>query len=358
VTPKEVASALFRRQPTERYGVYEHFWPETIRDNWINQGYPKDVSPEDHFGYDIQNVGGWFDTAIWPGRWEVVEETDETQLIRDGRGSLLRYWKKKSGTPEHVGFEITTPEEWGKVRERLLGTDRSRLHIEDTKKSLEWGRKTGRMVVFGNLFVFELMRGTIGDENFLPALLEEPDWVKDFCQVYLDFFKRHYAMLFAEAGLPDAMFVYEDLGYRNGPFCSPATMRELVLPYHKALVDFFKSYGLPVLLHSCGDIRKAVPMILEAGWDVLQPLEAKAGVNVVELARQIGDKIAFMGNIDVTVLNRNDKDLIRAEVEGKVKELKKLKASYFFHSDHSVPPDVSYESYKFALEVFRANSRL
>jgi uroporphyrinogen-III decarboxylase len=79
---------------------------------------------------------------------------------------------------------------------------------------------------------------------------------------------------------------------------------------------------------------------------------------VVALAREYGDRISFMGNMDVTVLNRNDRNLVRAEVERKVRELKRLGASYFFHSDHSIPPDVRYDTYKFALEVFRENARL
>jgi len=351
-------AALFGRKPAERYGVYEHFWPETLRDYWPAEGYPKDANPELHFDYDIMNAGGWFDTSIWPGRDELLDETEEWRVARDGRGAALKYWKKKSGTPEHIGFEVTTPEAWKACRERLLGTDRSRINFDEARKGMALAREKGKFCVLGNLFVFELMRATLGDETFLPALLEEPEWVRDFCQVYLDFFIRHYTLLFAEAGVPDGMFIYEDLGYRNGPFCSPALTRELIMPYHRKLVDFFHSYGIPVLLHACGDIRKVMPVIIETGWDCLQPMEAKSGCDVVALAREYGDRISFMGNIDVTVLNRNDRNLVRAEVERKVRELKRLGASYFFHSDHSIPPDVRYETYKFALGVFRENARL
>jgi len=360
MTSREIIANLLQRKKTERYGVYESYWPETLgKDGWPKQGYPQNIAPEFHFNYDILNVGGWFDSSSFPGVNETVEETDEWRVSRDGRGATLKYWKKKSGTPEHIGFECTNPEVWKKkYRGPLLATDRSRLDFEGMRRGLALARETGKFSVCGNLFVFELMRATIGDENFLPALLLEPEWIRDFCQVHLDMFRRHYDLLFREMGKPDGMFIYEDFGYKNGPFCSPAVMRELILPYQKQLVGFFNDFGLPVILHSCGDIRKVVPVVVEAGYICLQPMEAKAGCDVVELAKEFRDKLAFMGNIDVTVLETNNKDKIREEVEGKTRALKKLGAAYVFHSDHSVPPSITYDSYKYALEVFRSNAKL
>lgn len=354
---RRVVGDLFSRRPAECYAAYEHFWPETLRDYWPKQGYPQGADPEEQFGFEITNAGAWVNSDIWRGRSEKIQETPEWHITCDGRGATLKYWKNKSGTPEHIGFEVTTPAAWKKCRELLLGTERERIDFEGAKKGLARAREKGKFCVYGNLFVFELMRATIGDEHFLPALLEEPEWIKDFCGVYLDFFKRHYALLFSEAGVPDGFFIYEDFGFRNGLFCSPATLREFILPVHKDLIDFLKSYGLKIMLHSCGDIRRALPVIVDAGYDCLQPMEAKAGVNVVELAKEYKERLCFMGNMDVTILNKNDPAKIRAEVEGKVRALKSLGASYIFHSDHSVPPDVNYDSYRLALEIFRENAR-
>jgi uroporphyrinogen decarboxylase len=169
----------------------------------------------------------------------------------------------------------------------------------------------------------------------------------------VDFYKRHYALLFAEAGLPDGIFAYDDLAFRNGPFFSPQVGRELLLPYLQEIVGFFHDYGLPVILHTCGDVRKLVPMILEAGFDCLQPMEAKAGCNVVEFAETYGSQIAYMGNIDVTVLNTNDRARVREEIVGKLEALKRLRVPYIFHSDHSIPPDIRMATYQYALELFR-----
>ena len=357
MTSRERMTLILRKEIPDRMGLYEHFWGETIPE-WQKQGLPKDADPGVYFDYDMINVGGWFDTSIFPGRDELVEETDAWRVAIDSRGAKLKYWKGRSGVPEHVGFEIDTKEKWAAVRDRLLTVERSRLgDLAKAKEGLEAARKSGKYVVYSNLFVFELLRGIIGDENFLPALLLEPEWIRDFCQVYLDHYRGHYEVLFREVGLPDGMFIYEDFGFRNGLFCSPQTMDELIFPYEKQLVGFFHDHGLPVLLHSCGDVRKAVPSIIDAGFDCLQPMEAKAGCDVVELAKTYGRKISYMGNIDVTVLSTNDSAKVEAEVLRKVRAMREMRIPYAFHSDHSVPYSVEFGTYEHAVRVFRENSR-
>jgi len=353
---RERVKLLLNREIPDRMGLYESFWPETIKDYWIKQGYPEGENSSHYFDYDIVNCGGWFNTEPFMDRKDVVEETEEWQIIKDGRGATLKTWKNKSGTPEHISFEVTTPEVWKKYRESLLAINEERFgDFKAIKKNLSQVRKQGKFSVFGNSFVWELMRATIGDVNFLSALLLEPDWIRDFCQTYLNFFKKHYEILFRKVGLPDGFFIYEDFGYSKSLFCSPATLAELVMPYEKELVSFFKDYGLPVLLHSCGDIRRAIPLIIEAGFDCLQPMEVKAGCNVIEIAKTYGKKISYMGNINVVALNTNDPDKVKEEIVPKLKELKKMKIPYFFHSDHSIPPDIKLKTYKFALELLREN---
>ena len=350
---RERITMLLNKQIPDRMGLFEHFWGETIRDYWVNEGYPEGEAPGDYFDLDLQGAGGWLSTVPFPEVSEVVEETDEWQVTRDGRGAILKKWKNKSGTPQHIGFTVTSPETWAEFREPLLELDRSRYDAAKTREGLAVAREKGKFAFYGNMLFVELLRATLGDLVWLPALLIETEWIHDFNSVYLEFFKTHYTALFEEAGLPDGMFIYEDVGYTNGLWCSPQTMRKLFLPYYTELVGFFKDYGLPVILHTCGDVRQAVPIIIAAGLDCLQAMEAKAGNDVLEFARQYGDQISYMGNIDVTVLNTNDRDKVREEVVGKIEALTKMRIPYIFQSDHSIPPDVRFETYCYALELLR-----
>jgi uroporphyrinogen decarboxylase len=357
-TSREVIDNLLRGKPAERVGVMDGPWSDTL-EKWVHQGYPADaegrpVSPVDHFGYDLCGVGGWFDTMPLKGVSELVEETEVWAVRRNGAGAALKYWKHKSGTPEHIDFRMTSREVWERdYRPHLLEVDPERADIAGTKAALAARREQGLWTHYGHLFVWENMRQTMGDVCMYESLLLDPAWIHDYNRVYTDFFKAHYTLIFQEAGLPDGVWVYEDLGYRNGLFCSPKVLEELIFPYFRELIDFFHERNLPVVLHSCGNVTEALPLIVAAGFDALNPMEVKAGCDLFRFAEQYGDRLAFVGGLDARVLESGDRDLIRREVTRVVKGMKERGARYVFASDHSLSTNIDYPDYLFALEVYR-----
>jgi uroporphyrinogen decarboxylase len=227
-------------------GLFEHFWPETIRDYWVHHGYPQDTDPQEYFDYDIMFGGGWINMAPFKDVNETVEESAEWMLVRNGLGATMRYWKHKSGTPEHVDFDCITPERWEtKYKPQLLKFDPSRVNIEETKANLEKAHAKGKFCHYGGLHVFELLRATLGDVVMLESLALEPEWIHDFCTTYNAFIFQHLDYLFDNAGQPDGAFIYEDLGYNKGLFCSPNMYRELIMPYHQQLFDYFHNRNMP-----------------------------------------------------------------------------------------------------------------
>ena len=121
------------------------------------------------------------------------------------------------------------------------------------------------------------------------------------------------------------------------------------MPSHKATLDYAHSKNLKVMMHSCGFIEPLLPHVIEAGIDGLQVIEVKAGMDLLRIFKNFGDKIALMGGIDVRTLYSNDKKIIDAELEGKIPVVKDGFA-YFLHSDHSIPKTVEYETYKYFIE--------
>ena len=87
-----------------------------------------------------------------------------------------------------------------------------------------------------------------------------------------------------------------------------------------------------------------MPHMIEAGIDMLQAMEVKAGMDVVRLNKLYGDKIGFMGNIDIREIISNDRNRIDAELKKKILPLMATKTPYILSSDHSTPPDVDYAS--------------
>ena len=99
---------------------------------------------------------------------------------------------------------------------------------------------------------------------------------------------------------------------------SPTMYRELVMPGHKYTIDYAHELGLPVIMHSCGFVEPLLPGMIEAGVDCLQTIEVKAGMDLLRIFREHGDKLALMGGIDVRVLCSNDRDAIDRELEEKL----------------------------------------
>jgi uroporphyrinogen decarboxylase len=123
------------------------------------------------------------------------------------------------------------------------------------------------------------------------------------------------------------------------------------MPRHKAVIEHFKKeHGLQVIYHCDGNCTEAIPLLIESGIDCLEPLEVAAGLDVRKLAPEFGDRIAFMGNLSAVALS-GDANAVRSEVESKVKFMTKGRYRYIAHSDHSVPPAVSFDNYKMAMEI-------
>ena len=359
MTKRETIKALLAKEIPDRVGLHEHFWPYIIPNSWGAQGIEENCDFVSRFDLDLRSVGFFSVPGPRPDLEAVTEETDEWYVQRNDWGASLKYWKAKGGTPEHIDFMISDSDVWKKdFREQLLAVDlRKRIDLEEIREEYKKRMAEDRFIIYSSMFVFEELRRILGDITMLESLLLEPEWIHDINTLITDKNMEYFQMLFSEVGLPDGIHVYEDLGYTAAPFVSPACHRELILPYHKRLFGFFKDHGLPIIMHTCGDFRPHIESIIEAGVDCIQAMEAKTGMNVVNLAEQYKDKLCFMGNIDIRALESGDRSRIKEECLGKLEGMKKLRAPYIYMSDHSIPPTVTVENYEYMLELYHDNCR-
>ena len=106
--------------------------------------------------------------------------------------------------------------------------------------------------------------------------------------------------------------------------------------------------GRRAVLDMCDDT--GIPPLIEAGVDCLQPLEAKANMDVRELKAEYGDRLAFMGNIDTRKMADPDPRVIEEEIRTKL-EVAKQGGGYIYHSDHSIAPGVRWETYQYLMQL-------
>ena len=357
---REAVDNLLRKKPADHVPLHDSPWDDTLR-KWTAQGMPKNekgeaVDSADHFGFDMAGSGGWFDWVAKRGVSDVIEENEEWKIVRNGSGAALKWWKNKSGTPEHIDFRMSSRAIWEKeYRPHLAGEfDRQRLgDLAQARKDLERRKQQNKWVYAGHQFIWENLRASLGDVNMFMALVDDPDWIHDFNRVYTDLYKTAFRILLEEVGRPDGVWIYEDMGYRDRLFCSPTTLESLIFPYYTEIVEFFHSYDLPVVLHSCGFQEPMIPLAIKAGFDAINPMEVKAGNDIFKYAEEFGDKLAFVGGFDARILETGDRALIEREVQKFIRGMKKRGARFLYGSDHSVSTNVTYDAFRHSLEVYR-----
>ncbi len=368
----------------DRVGLTNSPWSDTLL-LWVQEGYPtrwvhkkvgqqrwrsddgqweevaeegdyeEPVPPWQHFQYDMVGIGPWMDYLPLRDYDETVQETSAWKITRNGAGASFKFWKHKMGTPEHIDFRMVSREIWeSEYKPYLLYLDPLRIDLEELRTNREEAEASQVWTHYGNIFLWEIMRQSMGDITLYESLLLDPGWIHDFGKVYTKFYKQHFDYMFANAGLPDGIWLYEDLGYKNGLFASPKVLQNLIFPYYQELVAYFHEKGLPVILHSCGSQAAALELIVEAGFDGLNPMERKAKDNdPFAFAEIYHDKLVFIGGMDIRIFESNDKEIIKKEVGNYIDGMKARGARLLFASDHSITPNVHYDTYRYVLDVYR-----
>jgi uroporphyrinogen decarboxylase len=361
LTSKERFDRILKHQPVDRIGLFEVYWRETAQ-KWTAEGHfarPEMVS--DHFGLDVRRTGG----EITPGDYhiinlvgnidageQIVEETESVKLVRDGNGALLRWMKHGSGAPEHVDFTVKDRRSWEEhIRPHLLDerTYERRINFSSYREVRTKCARDQLFMTCGVVGAFDRMSPMCGHEHLLMGMALDPEWVHTMADLYATLTVRLLEILFAREGLPDGLWVWDDLGFKGRPFMSPAMYRALLYPAHKKLFDFAHSCGLPVVLHCDGYVEALIPSLIEAGINCLQPLEVKAGMDLIRLKQRFGDRIALIGGMDARVLETNDRQAVEAELLSKLPGAM-VGSGYVLQVDHSVSPLVDYGTYKYFVE--------
>ena len=349
MTGVERIGNILRRRSVDRIGLFEHFWGDTLQ-KWQAEGHIAEGEDLDtHFGFDLTTCWCFNLVADLDFEPEVLEETDETVVTRDGNGAVMRRHKLHSSTPEHIDFAVKERAAWEELVKPRLVPERRRINFESYRNAREAARQKGRFFCWSGVNAFELMHPVCGHEYMLMGMATDPEWVKDMAMTYADTTIALQQILFDEEGLPDGIWFYEDMGFKLRPFMSPAMYRDIIKPAHKKTMDFAHSLDLPVIMHSCGFIEPLLPDVVDAGIDCLQVIEVKAGMDPVRIKRDFGDRIVLFGGMDARNLVANDRDAIRAELGGKIPVLME-NSGYILHSDHSIPTTTDYDTYRFFVD--------
>lgn len=358
-----VVAALEQRE-ADRVPVGEFFWTNFIKRVKREKGVDGDFDPYRHWDLDMIVINPNMDPHIQPV--QVVKDEAGHRVVRTGFGATIEM-HGENPMPHYNDFDTKTWEQMDAFRfDDPLDARRYHAAIDDQINAVGDALNTGfpsfvdrvrayadDFCVFGSVCEpHEMIWRIMGTENVLFKMGEDPLRVAGFIERLGDFAVGIVeGQIAAAKGLLTGIYVWGDIAYDRGMFFSPDYWRAVYKPQLKRICEAAHAAGLKTIYHGCGNATPVFDDIRDAGIDAYNPLEAKAGLDVVELKRKYKGRWGFNGNIDVRVLATNDKAQIRREV------LRKLNAArgggYILQSDHSVPHDVAAASYDYVIELLR-----
>jgi uroporphyrinogen decarboxylase len=353
-----------RHEEPDRVPVSDFFWGSFLR-RWREEfGLTPDTDIYRYYDLDwivsIPNM----DPHI--KQFEILAENDDEVVVRTGFEAVIRK-KFEDPMPAFLSFDTDTIDKMAAFqfddpadeRRYFRGGDNQLAGVGDSFiRNLPPWNETVRTLypdfpVYGSVCEgHECLWRIIGLDNVLLWIGLYPQELGKFIDRVHEFnLGIAEAQIKAADGMLDGMVIWGDVAYRRDLLFSPDYWRKHFKPGVKALVDLCHSYGLPVIYHGCGNVHKIFEDFIDIGVEAYNPLEAKAGLDVIDLRRRYGHRIGFCGNMDVMKWADAPLEELKEIVLSKLNAAKG--GGFIFQSDHSVPNSISGERYDFVLKLVR-----
>jgi uroporphyrinogen decarboxylase len=349
------------RQGCRVFEPYQHvaFIEDEIRDRFGIAAYPIIFEPSRWRAAHLPDGS----PCEVPEQWLTVLRSDGTDEALDASGAVIA---RRAPTGNHFDpinpplADAASPSDIDRHRGTIERFDYPSFADEPLDAMVERARKLRRQsdrAAILNLQCHLLAAGQIlrGFENFMTDLLLAPGLADCLLTVLVESYCQRADALFpALNGLVDIILVNDDLGTQAGPMLSPDLYRRRIKPFQQRLFSHLKSVsGLPLLFHSCGSVRWAIPGLIEVGVDALNPVQVSAaGMDSAALKRDFGRDITFWGGGCDTqhILNRATPAQVRDEVKRRIADLAPA-GGYVFCQVHNIQPEVPPENVVAMLEA-------
>jgi uroporphyrinogen decarboxylase len=343
---QRVLTALNHQEP-DRVPRYDYFWPEFIAAWRAQKRLPPPADPADdldiatYYGIDFCIAAA--DESPWPSRARTLKE-GATEVIRlDGwgrterivPGAVFSEWLShpvgEETDPEHLRFD--SPSDDNRYRSFL---------------ALVAARREAQCVFAKTGGPFQRACQLRGEVEFLMDLVSNPGFARALLERVTDHLIQIGLESLRRGDLYETgIWIYDDIGTNERTIMGPRTYEKMIYPYMKRMCQAYKEAGAAkIIFHSDGRIEDPIlDLLLDCGVDGIQPVEPKAGMDVVRLRRKYGHRLALLGGMDnAHLLPRGD----RAEIARAVAHV--LSAGHgggLAIGSHSIGPDISVETYDY-----------
>ncbi len=323
------------------------------------------------WGYRNANWKSWITPkgtpVLVPGQFDVKQTEDGTYELKDSNGKLAGRMPDKG-----YYFDKVFPD----VVEDLMG-DIVFMDAEEFRKSIPvYTEDELRQIEKRAKFLHdntqysvhgEFLRGNLGTggvfaghplSQWLCVTLLEPEYAAEMVEVYAEQTIENFKLYQQAVGSNiDTIFVSAtDFGTQNGEMYTPEVFKEIYLPNYKKINEYIhQSSPYKIIFHSCGSICNILPYFVEAGVDILNPVQTSAaGMNPQYLKDTYGDKLVFWGGgVDTQgVFPKGTPDEVRAQVKERI-EIFGKNGGFVFSTVHNIQYGVPIENIVAMVEAVR-----
>jgi len=350
--------AVMEYQPVDQVPNWElGVWPQTV-DRWDEEDpatrrlhynwFPGEAS----LGMDPKEFI-YFSPAMIPAfEEETLEEDERTVTFRDSYGRIRKALKEGTARgvsmsmDTYISFPVTDMASWREIKKRYdLSPRRYEPNWEITRVAGWQARQ--HPLIFGpnctTLGFYWHARDLMGTEGLSYALFDQPELVHDIMEFHADFLIEA-ARPVLEKTTVEYVCLNEDLSMKNGPLIGPRQYKTFIYPRLKRVVEFYKSHGCRYFaIDTDGNPEAVVPMFMDAGVDILWPLERASDQDPVRLRKKFGKSLRLWGGVDKRVLAEGPE-----AIDTHLRALRPLveEGGYIPTVDHTVPPDISWPNFQ------------
>ncbi|GIV21122.1 MAG: hypothetical protein KatS3mg023_2873 [Armatimonadota bacterium] len=350
------------RRPNHELGVWAQTalrWqqeaPEAVKDFQWNWFHGEDALGLDRREYIPVNFG-----FIPPFEPQMIEETPEYEIYRDSLGIVRKALKEgavggaRMCMDQYLAFPVSKPEDFAEVKKRLVAAIPERYPADLDARIEDWKRRSCPLILGENCAAngfYWRAREFMGTEALSYAWYDYPDLMHEMMEFFCDFIIETSRPVLEKIQI-DYFTLNEDMCMKNGPLLSPETFRKFIFPHLQRMVEFFKAHGTRYFaVDTDGDPTPLIPLLLDAGVDVLWPIERAAGVSPLEWRRRFGKTLRLWGGVDKRVLTQS-REAIRAHLREWIPLIEE--GGCIPTIDHTVPPDVPWENFRYYMEMKQA----
>lgn len=355
---RERFHATFEYGQPDRVFLLSQWLFSDTHTRWLHEGLPADQHFNSYFGFDRMeaipfNPGYTEDLdAVWPRpTTKVVERSAEWHIVENELGGRCKVWTDREiGMSQWLEFPVRDWESWENLKKWLNPHQHSRYpeYWEDLKRCYR-GRDYPLDLMAGSFYGW--IRDWVGMENLALWYYDCPDLVHDMADYVGDFILKWLDRALNEIPDIDCAHIWEDMCMKTGPLISPQLFREYHLEPMKRVVSILKQAGVKIImLDSDGRVDELIPLWMEAGVDLVYPLERASDCDPVRYRQQFGKDLRLIGGMDKRVLRDGvPKRAIEEEVVSKADLIRE--GGYSPMVDHAVPPDVPFENFQYYMHL-------